>query len=74
MKGKGVNETGYDEKTGRELVVVNERYFRPTEVEQLLGDSSKANKMLGWKARTKMEELVKIMVKADWEKVKKRGC
>jgi len=54
-------------------VEVDPRYFRPTEVDFLLGDATKAEKELGWKARTKFENLVKIMTKADWEKVKKRG-
>lgn len=64
-KGEGVNEIGYDENTGRELVFVSEKYFRPTEVDELLGDSSKARKLLGWKPHYSFDELVEEMVKMD---------
>ncbi|WML35479.1 GDP-mannose 4,6-dehydratase [Clostridium sp. OS1-26] len=64
-QGKGVYEKGIDKKTRKTLVDVNPRYFRPTEVELLLGDASKANNKLGWKPRTSFEELVHIMVEAD---------
>ena len=64
-KGKGVNEIGYDEKTGRELIFISDRYFRPAEVDLLLGDASKAKRVLGWVPKIKFEELVKDMVKAD---------
>jgi GDPmannose 4,6-dehydratase len=64
-RGEGVNETGIDSKTGEVLVEVSPQYFRPTEVDFLLGDSTKAQKELGWKPRVKFEELVKIMVSAD---------
>lgn len=64
-KGEGINEIGYDEKTGRELVSIDERYFRPTEVEQLLGDPSKAKEKLGWTAKTDIYELLKEMVEND---------
>lgn len=64
-KGEGVNEIGYDEETGRELIIVDERYFRPTEVEQLLGDPSKAKEKLGWNAKTDIQELFKEMVEND---------
>ena len=68
----GVDEKGID-KNGKVRVEVNERYFRPTEVDHLIGDASKAEAQLGWKPKTKFEDLVSIMVKADWEKVQKRG-
>jgi GDPmannose 4,6-dehydratase len=64
-KGEGINEIGYDEKTGRELVSIDERYFRPAEVEQLLGDPSKAKEKLGWSAKTDIYELLKEMVEND---------
>lgn len=64
-KGEGVNEIGYDSLTGRELIFIDPKYFRPAEVEQLLGNPTKANKILGWKAKTSLDELVKIMVDAD---------
>ena len=70
--GEGVNEKGIDSK-GNVRVEIDKRYFRPTEVDFLIGDPIKAEKELGWIAKTKFEELVAIMTKADWEKVQKRG-
>ena len=65
-EGEGVNEKGIDVKTGKTLVEVDEKYFRPAEVEQLLGDASKAQRLLGWNPRkTSFEDLVKIMVESD---------
>lgn len=64
-KGEGINEIGYDELTGRELIFVSEKYFRPAEVEELLGDSSKARTKLGWNPKTTFNELVKEMVEHD---------
>jgi GDPmannose 4,6-dehydratase len=64
-KGEGINEIGYDENTGRELIFVSEKYFRPAEVEELLGDSSKAKEKLGWEPKINFENLVKIMVESD---------
>jgi GDPmannose 4,6-dehydratase len=72
-QGEGVNERGIEIKTGKTLVSVNPRYFRPTEVELLIGDATKAQKTFGWKPKVKFEELAKIMAKADWDKVQKRG-
>lgn len=63
--GKGVNEKGICKKTGKELVVVDERYFRPTEVDLLLGDPSKAERELGWRRKTDFEALVNGMVESD---------
>ena len=65
--GEGVNETGIDSKTGDILVEVDEKYFRPTEVELLLGDPSKAEKELGWERQVTFQELVSGMVKYDLE-------
>lgn len=71
-QGEGVDEKGIDKATGRVLVEVDPKYFRPAEVEQLLGDPSKAKKVLGWNPRkTSFEELVKIMVDHDMKFVKK---
>lgn len=71
-EGKGVEEKGIDVNTGRELVAVDPKYFRPGEVEQLLGDPTKAKTMLGWNPRkTSFPELVKIMVQHDMKFVKK---
>ena len=71
--GSGENEKGIEKKTGKTLVKVDPRYYRPTEVDLLLGDYTKAKTELGWEPKTRFEDLVKLMVKADWEKVQKRG-
>jgi GDPmannose 4,6-dehydratase len=63
--GTGLNEVGYDARTGRKLIFVSEKYFRPAEVEELLGDSTKARANLGWTATTSFDELVHEMVDAD---------
>lgn len=60
-------------KKGQTVVKVNPNYYRPTEVDLLIGNPAKAKKLLGWKAKTKFEDLVKIMVKSDMDKVLKRG-
>ena len=72
-EGKGKHEKGINALTGQQIIGIDKNYFRPTEVEYLLGDASKAEDELGWKAKVSFEELVRIMVLADWEKVKKRG-
>ena len=72
-QNRGDNEIGIDAQTGNKIIGIDEKYYRPTEVELLMGDATKAKKELGWEPKTSFEELVKIMVKADWEKVKKRG-
>ena len=64
-KGAGAYEEGYDAKTGKLLVDVNPKYFRPAEVDLLLGDSSKAQRVLGWQRKISFRELVKIMIQAD---------
>lgn len=64
-KGQGVNEIGYDVNTKRELIFIDPKYFRSSEVNLLLGDSSKAEKILGWKAKTTIDELLKEMVDYD---------
>lgn len=71
-KGSGVDEVGIDRATGRELVAVDSKYFRPAEVEQLLGDPTKAKTLLGWNPRkTSFEQLVSIMIEHDMRFVKK---
>lgn len=67
-RGVGVDEKGYDVKTGKVLVEINPRYFRPAEVDLLWGDSSKAERILDWKRKVNFKELVRMMVKADIEK------
>ena len=64
-EGVGLDEVGKDSKTGKVLVRIDEKYFRPAEVELLLGDSSKAEKELGWKATTTLKEMVSEMVQYD---------
>lgn len=66
-KGQGVDQKGVDSRTGAELVKIDPKYFRPTEVDILVGDPSKAKQKLGWISKVKFEELVNIMVEADWE-------
>ncbi|MEE0894764.1 MAG: GDP-mannose 4,6-dehydratase [Bacteroidales bacterium] len=71
-QGEGVNEQGIDVKTGNVLVEVDPKFFRPAEVEQLLGDPTKAQKELGWNPRkTSFEDLVRIMVESDLKKAEK---
>ena len=69
--GEGLDEIGRDARTGEALVAVDPRYFRPTEVEQLIGDPSKANQKLGWRHEVGFEELVREMVASDLETVKR---
>lgn len=64
-EGTGVHEKGIDRKTGRTIIEIDPRYFRPAEVDILLGDYSKAKNTLGWEPTTKFKDLVKLMVEAD---------
>ena len=64
-KGEGVNEIGYDISTGRDLIFISDKYFRPSEVEELLGDSTKARTELGWNPSYTFDELVTEMVEND---------
>ena len=69
--GEGVNEKGIDSKTGKTLIEVDPRYFRPAEVDLLLGDSTKARRELGWEPKYDLKMLVKEMVASDLELAKK---
>jgi GDPmannose 4,6-dehydratase len=71
FEGNDVNEEGVDIVTGKSLIKIDPRYFRPAEVDLLLGDATKAREKLGWTSKVTFEELVKIMTKADWELAKK---
>ena len=72
-QGEGAEEKGIDEKTGRVLVEVSPEFFRPAEVDLLLGDPSKAKELLGWNPRkTSFEELVRLMMKHDMERTEPR--
>ena len=72
-KGKGAAEKGFDAKTGKTVVEVDPRYFRPTEVDLLLGDPTKAHKQLGWKHKTTFKAMVKEMVAHDFIAVKEEA-
>ena len=65
MGGQNDQERGRDSKSGEVLVRVSPKYFRPTEVDELLGNSDKAKKDFGWESKTSFEQLVQIMVEAD---------
>jgi len=69
-KGTGLDEKGYDTKSGKCLIEINEKYYRPAEVELLLGDSSKARNVLSWNPKTSFEELVDLMLENDINEVK----
>ena len=64
-RGSGVDEKGIDTRSGQVLIAIDPRYFRPTEVDILLGDPSKARQRLGWRHKTSFDDLVKEMVDAD---------
>ena len=69
--GKGINEKGIDKKTGKTIVKVGKRYFRPTEVDTLLGDARKAKKILKWKPKITFNQMVKEMIESDYNDQKK---
>ena len=69
-QGKGISEKGLDKKTGKTLIEVSAEFFRPTEVDMLIGDASKAKAILHWEPRTKFEQLVRIMVEADIKRLR----
>jgi GDPmannose 4,6-dehydratase len=69
-QGEGIDELGLDQKTGKVLIKIDPRYFRPTEVDSLLGDPTKAKTKLGWQHKTSFDDLVKEMVEADLLKIK----
>ena len=64
-KGSGEEEKGYDKESGKVLVEVNPKFYRPAEVDLLIGDASKAKKVLGWEAKTPLKEICRMMVEAD---------
>ena len=70
-KGGGIDEIGIDASTGNTIVSVDARYFRPTEVETLLGDATKAKEKLGWEPKISFDEMVKEMVSADLKEAEK---
>jgi GDPmannose 4,6-dehydratase len=72
-RGEGVDEIGVDKSTGRTIIAIDERYFRPTEVDILIGDPSKARNRLGWTHETSFARLVEEMVLSDLERVRAEG-
>jgi GDPmannose 4,6-dehydratase len=66
-KGSGVDEKAYNSKTGKVIIEIDPKYFRPTEVDLLIGDPSKAKEKLGWQHTHSLEQLVADMMKADVE-------
>ena len=66
-EGEGIDLQGINTNTSKEIVVIDEKYYRPSEVENLLGDASKAEKMLGWKPKVKFKDLVKEMIDYDFK-------
>ena len=71
-EGTGVDEKGIDKKTGNTIIKIDPKYFRPTEVDLLIGDPSKATKILGWKPKVTFEKLVDIMTQADYDDISKK--
>ncbi|HBQ35874.1 MAG TPA: GDP-mannose 4,6-dehydratase [Rhodobacteraceae bacterium] len=67
--GSGIDETATERKTGKTVVVINEKFYRPAEVDLLIGDSSKAAKKLGWKATVEVRELAEMMAKSDYDAI-----
>lgn len=73
-EGTGVNEKGYDDKTGKLLVDINPEFYRPAEVEFLWGNPAKAEKELGWKRKTDFRQLVSMMMEHDMQEIAGMGC
>ncbi len=72
-RGEGANEKGFLKSNGKQVVGIDPRYYRPTEVDLLLGDYAKAKRILGWEPKTTFKDLVKVMVEADYAKAQKRN-
>ena len=71
-RGKGIDEKGCDEN-GRVIIKINPEFYRPAEVQTLLGDASKAKEKLGWTPKTNFDELIKMMVELDLKSLQKKG-
>ena len=72
-KGSGESEKGFLRSSGKQVIGIDPRYFRPTEVDILIGDPAKAKAKLGWEPKTKFKDLVRIMALADFEKARRRA-
>ena len=70
-KGKGAEEKGIDKKTGKTIVAIDKKFFRPAEVDLLLGDPTKEIKKLGWKPKVKFKQIAELMIENDMEMIKK---
>jgi GDPmannose 4,6-dehydratase len=70
-RGAGADEVGYDEVTNKDLIFIDPKYYRPTEVDVLWGDASKAAQVLGWRPRTSFRQLIAEMVQQDTQTVYK---
>jgi GDPmannose 4,6-dehydratase len=70
-KGKGDGETGIRTDTGKPVVRINPKFYRPAEVEMLIGDAAHARDVLGWQAKTSLEDLCRMMVEADLKRVER---
>jgi GDPmannose 4,6-dehydratase len=68
MDGEGANARGIDKRTGKAIVIVTPEFYRPAEVDFLIGDPGKAKQKLNWEAQTSFEELVQMMAKADFDR------
>jgi GDPmannose 4,6-dehydratase len=68
--GRGVDEKGHDKSSGRVVIEISPEFFRPSEVDLLVGDPSKAKRKLGWSSKTSLKELVQVMMKHDLELVR----
>ena len=69
-KGKGENEVGLDASTGKEIILIDSNYYRPTEVDLLIGDASKAKKLLDWEPQNNLNSLIKEMINSDYKDLK----
>ena len=69
-KGKGKNEVGLDASTGKEIILIDSNYYRPTEVDLLVGDASKAKKLLDWEPQNNLNSLIKEMINSDYKDLK----
>lgn len=70
-KGEGINEVGIDDATGKEIIAVDSSYYRPTEVDLLVGDAKKASKLLNWTPKTNLKSIIKEMISSDLENINK---
>ena len=70
-RGKGIDEQGLDAATGEQLIAIDPRYFRPTEINRLLGDPTKAREKLGWRHKTSFAQLVGEMISSDLDAMKR---